>query len=246
MAGSKDWWDCFGEGAARAFWAEAYIREVEDLGDEETEFYNPEAYRELSPGAGGEWMHVIPETPKSALKQGRAFVRRNKKDASRAVWEEMDDKLGCDESGWYAAMGAMGHGVGLFDEGIDDDWVGSEEPDVGVLNDAYDAVREAVAELSGGGLGRDEWKETWDWAEDVWGPDEGYGFNRFFGRVASIYAEREDLEEVGSSDVWHISYWAVQDAKKRGVRTRRKLMETVLDLQDIWGYEKDDLMRRYG
>jgi hypothetical protein len=93
--------------------------------------------------------------------------------------------------------------------------------------------------------GRDEWKETWDWAKDLWGPDPGYTFNAFFRTVASIRAEREGWEELGSSDVWHASYDTVKDARKRGIKTRHELIETVLDNQDIWGHEKDRLIDRY-
>jgi hypothetical protein len=93
--------------------------------------------------------------------------------------------------------------------------------------------------------GRDEWKETWDWAKDLWGPDPGYAFNTFFRTVASIRAEREGWEELGSSDVWHASYDTVKDARKRGIKTRHELIETVLDNQDIWGHEKDRLIDRY-
>jgi hypothetical protein len=93
--------------------------------------------------------------------------------------------------------------------------------------------------------GRDEWKETWDWAKDLWGPDPGYAFNAFFRTVASIRAEREGWEELGSSDVWHASYDTVKDARKRGIKTRHALVETVLDNQDIWGHEKDRLIDRY-
>lgn len=150
MAGDKGWWDCFAEGAARAFWADAYIFEVEDLvegASDRGEEPDHEAYDALSPGPGGEWLDYVPDTPPSALKQGRAFVRAHKKLVSADVWQDMDDKLGCDESGWYAAMGAMGHGVGLGDEGIDDSWVGYEDPSAAVRNDAYQAVRDAIAEM---------------------------------------------------------------------------------------------------
>ena len=67
--------------------------------------------------------------------------------------EEMDDKFGCEDAGWYSAMPAMGHGVSIADEGIDDDWIDDavgysfNEPTVDVENDAYDAVKKAVKEL---------------------------------------------------------------------------------------------------
>ena len=92
---------------------------------------------------------------------------------------------------------------------------------------------------------QDDWKETWDWADGVWGEDEEYGLNRFFGTVAAIYAKQEGLEEVGTSDVWHISFGAVCSARKAGVDSRENLMESVLDYQGVWGFEKTMLLARY-
>ena len=90
-----------------------------------------------------------------------------------------------------------------------------------------------------------DWKETWDWAEKVWGEEEGYGFNHFFGAVASIRAEAEDLEEVGSSDVWHLSFYAVIFARKQGATTRQGLIDAVLDYQEIYGVKKAVLVARH-
>ncbi len=92
---------------------------------------------------------------------------------------------------------------------------------------------------------QDEWKATWDWAEGIWGEDPNREFNSFFRTVASLYAKDNDLEEVGSSDVWHISYWTVEDAKKKGFTTRRELMEQVLDGNYVWGFERELLLARY-
>ena len=93
----------------------------------------------------------------------------------------------------------------------------------------------------------DEWKETWDWAQKIWGetPEGDYSFNWFFGKVASIRAEEEGWEEVGSSDVWHISYGAVSYAKKTGVDSREALVETVLDDMGVWGIQKKVLVATY-
>jgi hypothetical protein len=109
------------------------------------------------------------------------------------------------------------------------------------LNDSHidTALKTIVGVSAHEGLGAaDEWKETWDWAANVWGrPDPGYAFNAFFRSVASRIAEREGWEEVGSSDVWHASFGAVQYARKQGVTTRKELIQAVLDYQGIGAYE---------
>jgi hypothetical protein len=75
---------------------------------------------------------------------------------------------------------------------------------------------------------RDEWKETWDWAHEIWGEDKDYSFNRFFRDIACKRAKAEGWEEVGSSDVWHASYWAVKRIKEDGVvKTREDLQRHV-------------------
>jgi hypothetical protein len=74
---------------------------------------------------------------------------------------------------------------------------------------------------------RDEWKETWDWAESLWPESERYEFNSFFRQVARERAEEEGWEELGSSDVWHASYGLVKWAKEKGVKTREELCQYV-------------------
>ncbi len=86
----------------------------------------------------------------------------------------------------------------------------------------------------------DDWKATWDWAQEVWG--EGVGFNRFFRTVASIIAEREEWEELGSSDVWHASYDCVKRARDKGITTQSELIDHVCDYQEVFGMEKAALM----
>lgn len=77
----------------------------------------------------------------------------------------------------------------------------------------------------------DEWKETWDWAHEVWGPrgkEDDYSFHRFFQGIAARVAKAEGWEEIGSSDVWHASYHTVKQLKVLGtVKTREQLMEKV-------------------
>jgi hypothetical protein len=91
------------------------------------------------------------------------------------------------------------------------------------------------------GLGKDEWTEIWDWAKEVWGPVRSYDFNHFFRQVASNVAEQRGYEEVGSSDVWHISYDAVKHAQQHGVKTRKALIKAVLDYHGIY----DDSLLMY-
>lgn len=80
----------------------------------------------------------------------------------------------------------------------------------------------------------DEWKAVWDWAKSVWAVWDGYetnpyGMNTFFRSVACHIADREGLEEVGSSDVWHLTFSAAKAAKDKGVKTRLDLQEAVYD-----------------
>jgi hypothetical protein len=70
---------------------------------------------------------------------------------------------------------------------------------------------------------RDEWKETWDWAEATWGT--GPGFTSFFRCLARRRAEAEGWEELGTSDVWHATFDAVKRAKEQGAATRAELEE---------------------
>jgi hypothetical protein len=84
----------------------------------------------------------------------------------------------------------------------------------------------------------DKWKETWDWAHNLWGSPDDFTFNTFFRGVASVVARNRGWEELGSSDVWHASYSAVEYAKKTGkVATRDELKKFVLDYQCIGEWE---------
>jgi hypothetical protein len=83
---------------------------------------------------------------------------------------------------------------------------------------------------------RDEWKETWDWAKQVWGNNDDYSFERFFRGIAQRRAEAEGWEELGSSDVWHASYDTVKTIKEQGnVKTREGLEKMVRDYSG-YGY----------
>lgn len=109
-------WDSFEEAAAQAFWADAYISEVEELADEDFELY-----RDLSPGPGGDWYAVLPPLPETAERVGREFTRAFRKAATakqiRQMEEYIDDP---DRAGFLAAFGSLGAGVGLWEEGVDD------------------------------------------------------------------------------------------------------------------------------
>jgi hypothetical protein len=141
-----DWWAAFAEGAARAIWSDTYITEVEQL----TESDDPgdrEAYRELSPGPGGAWESVIPETvPTSAEKQGKEFTTQVRRALKREDQIEVASKLDADTAGWYGMMQALGHGMGWGDYDINADPDIHAMPDTDVYNDAYQAVTEALEE----------------------------------------------------------------------------------------------------
>lgn len=139
-----DWydWDSFEEAAARSFWADAYVSEVENLAEDG----HRDAYRALSPGAGGEWLTVTPPTPKSAHKDGRAFTAKIRAALTDEELREVDDKMSVEKAGWYAAMQAMGHGVGWADYDVEVDpnidWTSSWE----VRDDALKAIRRELRE----------------------------------------------------------------------------------------------------
>ena len=118
--------DCdFVVAAARAFYCEWYLSDDR---------------REASvSGPGVELTDVIPETERWAFAMARQFAeefeRRNRDNighdeaiAYTSFWLGQSDEFKRHqtnnnselEAGWYAAMQAMGHGVGLADYGIDD------------------------------------------------------------------------------------------------------------------------------
>jgi hypothetical protein len=82
---------------------------------------------------------------------------------------------------------------------------------------------------------RDEWKETWDWAVEVWGGgDSEPSFHRFFREIALHRAEADGWEELGSSDVWHASYDVVKTLKGLGtVKTRDDLQKQVRNYMGV-------------
>lgn len=84
----------------------------------------------------------------------------------------------------------------------------------------------------------DDWKATWDWAQQVWGDNADYSFHTFFRGVASRVAEYEGWEELGSSDVWHASFSCVDRLRQQGgVETRDALVSQVLDYHGLSRHE---------
>lgn len=127
-------WDAFVDGAARAFWVSAYMRGVDEL---------PGGQRKaLSPGGGGDWMDVAPETPRKADREALKFSREFSKKVSNKVIIQMMDAYGDAElAGHNAAMESMGHGVGLFNEGIKGPTIRMGE---GIEDDLYNEVDKAI------------------------------------------------------------------------------------------------------
>ena len=80
----------------------------------------------------------------------------------------------------------------------------------------------------------DDWKATWDWADDLFLRAEGKkSCNSFFRSVAREVAERDGWGDCGSSDVWHASYHVVRRARESGVESAEQLMEYVCDWQGV-------------
>jgi hypothetical protein len=141
-----DWWAAFAEGAARAIWSDTYITEVEEFGQSDDPV-DREVYRALSPGPGGAWESVIPETiPASANKQGKEFATEVRNNLKIEDQVEVASKLEADNAGWYGMMEALGHGVGWADYRIKADHDIHDMADADVYNDAYSAVTEAMEE----------------------------------------------------------------------------------------------------
>jgi len=121
-------WDSFAEGAAFAFWASPYMSEVENLSEDAREAKHAgdskkaekyeAAYDALSPGSGGAWESVLPETPPSALALGKKFAKATRDKLTSAELGEVFGKFSARDAGYYGAMQSQGEGVGWFDEGV--------------------------------------------------------------------------------------------------------------------------------
>lgn len=121
-------WDSFAEGAAFAFWASPYMSEVENLSEDAREAerkYESKkaealraAYDALSPGPGGAWESVLPETPASARVLGKKFAKAVREKLTAPELSAVFDKFSARDAGYYGAMQSQGEGVGWFDEGV--------------------------------------------------------------------------------------------------------------------------------
>lgn len=129
-------WSGFKEGVALAFWADAYSNEVEELEDKDRKV--------LSPGAGGDWMDVLPQTPKAAEKEAKKFTSEFRNVVSERTLHQIDNALDPEDAGHYAAMQAMGHGVDLLDYDIDMD-VPDWDP-WQLRDDAADTIEDELGE----------------------------------------------------------------------------------------------------
>lgn len=131
------------EGAARAFWVDAYARHVEDgacpafyeccdacsdsLGDDERRnacFHDCPFGTHARPGPHRNWVDFAPPTGPEAFEKAKELVRRV--EVGRASWLDLgvwfagsypnDTYPGSQSFGHYLAMEAMGHGVSWEDD----------------------------------------------------------------------------------------------------------------------------------
>ena len=125
----KDYdWDSFVDGAAFAFWASPYMSEVENLAEDSREAERKheskkatalrEAYDALSPGSGGRWESVLPETPPSAVAVAKKFAKAVKEKLSDEQLDELSQSFSPYDAGYRGAMQSQGEGIGWFDEGV--------------------------------------------------------------------------------------------------------------------------------
>jgi hypothetical protein len=125
----KDYdWDAFADGAAFAFWASPYMSEVENLAEDareaEHEYESKKAetlraaYDALSPGSGGQWESVLPETPPSARAVAKKFTKAVKDKLTDEQLAEISQKFSAYDAGYRGAMQSQGEGIGWFDEGV--------------------------------------------------------------------------------------------------------------------------------
>lgn len=104
-------WSDFTDGAEKAFWADSYISEVENLENDETR-------RALSARPGGRWEDVLPDPPPAARAVAKRFTKVTQKQITDAELNEVAAKFSAEDAGYYGAMQSLGHGVGWFDEGV--------------------------------------------------------------------------------------------------------------------------------
>ena len=141
----KDYdWSGFARGAARAVWYSEYASEVDNSLED-----RDDARKALSPGPGGDWTNTSPDPDKAALKDGKEFTKKFMRAVTPAELRAIAEKLDSGDAGWYAMMGALGHGVGLWDYGVDIEKRLRWEPTTALRNSIYDAIN---IELSNNGF----------------------------------------------------------------------------------------------
>ena len=104
-------WSAFVDGAAFAFWADAYMSAIDNLEDDETR-------RALSPRPGGRWDDVVGDPPAAARKMGKQFAKEVRGKITEGELNEVAAKFSAKDAGYYGAMQSLGHGVGWGDEGV--------------------------------------------------------------------------------------------------------------------------------
>ena len=114
------------EGAAKAYWASGYADAVDNW-DEDNPDVEETANDVLGPGAGGDWMDVLPPMPAVAYQDAKKALDEVLLDGDNPpsldkLMEAAEDADGAyidpEELGHYIAMQAMGHGVSWWDVGV--------------------------------------------------------------------------------------------------------------------------------
>jgi len=149
-------WESFIKGAAFAFWASPYMSEVENLYEDAREaeragkFRKAEALKEahdaLSPGPGGAWESVLPDTPPSAIAVAKKFTKAVRETLTEDQLDEVFSNFSSRDAGYYGAMQSQGEGVGWFDEGVHVDPPRGFEWDTAIHNDIYKAIKREAHE----------------------------------------------------------------------------------------------------
>ena len=141
-ATKKDFdWSSFTDGAAYGFWVSPYHSEVSNLADE-----SREVYRALSPGSGGNWDDVMPETPPAAIAVAKKFTKAVKDKLTDDDLSALSAKYSAYDAGYYGAMQAQGEGVGWFDKGVRLDPPDGFDSDPKIQNAIDRAIRKGARE----------------------------------------------------------------------------------------------------
>lgn len=138
-------WEAFRDGAAFGFWASPYMAEIENLAEDDE---RREAYRELSPGPGGNWEDVMPPTPPAAFAVARKFAKAVKSALTDGQLSDIAEHFSPRDAGYYGAMQSQGEGVGWHDEGVKVDPPRGFGETPQISNAVYRAVNRALREAS--------------------------------------------------------------------------------------------------